>query len=189
MKMKRWIGIPAVAFLILLCGCKEEAGPDRTGEITLSSQLYGTESYYLNGFSYESGEMYRYPSQDDPLPDIINEGFPVIEGSVERSLPGFNTPARVNGFALVGEFPTWEDARFFYNGYSKVEEDLRYETVSDTVKLYQVWVQQTSAGKFAKMIIRDIQYFEPSMGAPYNEVILEYDYSPDGSPEFSCDCD
>lgn len=182
--MKGWIGIPAAAFLILLCGCNEEAGPDLAGEITLSSQLHGTESYYLYGFSFESGEMYRYPNQDDPIPDIINEGFPVTDGSVESSVPGFNTPARVNGFALVGEFSTWDDARFFYDGYSTVEEDLWYETVSDTVKLYQVWVQKTSAGKFAKMIIRDIQHFEAETGSPYNEVFLEYAYSPDGSTEF-----
>jgi hypothetical protein len=189
MKMKGWTGITAAAFLILLCGCKEEAGPDLAGEITLSSQLHGTESYYLYGFSFESGELVRYPSQEDPVPDIINEGFPVMEGSVESSVPGFNTPARVNGFALVGEFLTWDEAMDFYNAYSKVEEGLLYQTVSDTVRLYQVWVQQTPAGKYAKMIIREIRYLESETGTPYNEVTLEYAYSPDGSSGFSCGCD
>jgi hypothetical protein len=50
-------------------------------------------------------------------------------------------------------------------------------------------VQQTSAGKFAKMVIRNIQYLESETGEAYNEVSLEYTYSPEGSTEFDCGCD
>lgn len=187
-KMKEWIGIFALAFLVILAGCEKESGPVLGGTITLSSQLQGSESYYLYGFHYGNAEMYPYPQQGETLPDIINEAFPPPDGSDDPSQPGFNTPARVNGFALVGEFPSLDDANAFFRDYTAVEEGLIFETPSDTVKLYQVWLQQTSTGNYVKMVIRDIQYLEAESGEAYNEVILEYTYSPDGSAEFSCGC-
>ena len=185
MKVKGCIGIIAATCLLLIVGCEKESGPDLSGIITLSSQLNGTESYYLYGFSFEEGEMYRYPHQGDPLPDIINEGYLVIDGNEQTSLPGFNTPGQVNGFALEGEFSTWDDAYEFYNNYDKVEDGLNYETASDVVELYQVWIQLTAAGNYVKMVVKDIQLFESDTGAPYNEVSLEYTYAPGGSTEFS----
>ncbi len=184
MKMRIWIGTIAVAFLLLQVGCDENKDSDPGGIILLSSQLHGTDSYYLYGFSFENGEMYKYPHQGDALPDIINEGYLVIDGNDQISLPGFNTPGQVNGFALVGEFPSLDDANAFFRDYTAVEDGLQFETLSDTVKLYQVWVQQTSAGKFVKIVIRDIQYLETETGAPYNDVSLEYIYAADGSTEF-----
>ena len=189
MKVKRWTGIIAVVFPLLMGGCEKQTVPSPGGNITLSSQLLGTESYYLYGFSFEKGEMYRYPHQGDPLPDIINEAYLVIDGAEQISLPGFNTPGQINGFALVGEFQTLDDANAFFRDYSMVQEGLVFETLSDTVELYQVWVQQTAAGKFVKMVIRDIAQFESENGDPYNEVTLEYSYASDGSTEFSCGCD
>ncbi|MBE9517862.1 MAG: hypothetical protein IMY68_04800, partial [Bacteroidetes bacterium] len=134
MKAKGWISIVAATCLLLIVGCEKDAEPDLSGIITLSSQLHGTGPYYLYGFSFEEGEMYRYPHQDEPLPDIILEVFPVGEGDEQTILPGFNTPGLVNGFALVGEFSTWDDAYEFYNNYDKVEDGLHYETASDVVE-------------------------------------------------------
>jgi hypothetical protein len=190
MKIKGWTGIIAAAFLLVLVGCKKETNPTLGGQITLSSQLHGTESFYINGFLFEKAEMVRYHlTLHENLPDIINEGFPVINGSEELSEPGFNTPGRVNGFALVGEFSNLTDANAFFQDYTELEEGLEYQMVSDTVKLYQVWVQQTSAGNFVKMVIRDIAYLEAEAGQAYSEVSLEYTYSPGGSTEFDCGCD
>ncbi len=189
MKVKGWIGIIAVTCLLLIVGCKKDSEPDLSGTITLSSQLHGTatEGFYIYGYAFEQGEMYSYSylRAEEPLPDIINEGYPLIEDGKEISLPGFNTPGRVNGFALVGEFSTWENAYEFYNNYETVEEGLYYEIVSDIVELYQVWVQLTAAGDYVKMVVRDIQQSESATGDPYNEVSLEYTYAPDGSTEFS----
>jgi len=184
MKIKGWTGIAALAALIFLAGCEGNPGPDLEGEITLSSRLEGTESYYLYGYAFEDSEMYRYPGPTDPLPDIINEGFPVIDGTEESSKPGFNTPGRVNGFALVGEFSSLGEAEEFYGAYSKVEEGLNYSILSDTVKLFQVWVQQTSAGSYAKLLIKEIFHGEGGAGTPYNDVLLKFRYSNDGSAKF-----
>lgn len=176
-----------VVAMVLVFGqgaCDRLTGPDKTGEICLSSQLFGTESYYLFGYSYDDGELYKYPFQGDPVPDIINEGFLVIEGGEEVSLPGFNTPEFVNGFALAGEFESLEDARGFYENYREVENDLQFETVSDTVELFQVWVQKTADGNYVKLLVKEIQTYEPESGKMYNEVTLEFTYQPDGSTTF-----
>lgn len=190
MSVNGWTGMLAATFLLLLAGCEKETGTNVTGEITLSSQLHGSaaEGFYIYGYSFEPGEMYAYPRSGVPLPDIINEGYLVIEDGEEIALAGFNTPERVNGFALVGEFSNWEDANTFYQDYREVKGDLNYEILSDIIVPYQVWVQWTSSGKYVKMIIRDVLQFESDLGDPYTEVILEYTYAADGSMEFSCSC-
>lgn len=179
--------IVGIIFLTM-AGCKKEESPKLSGQITLSSQLMGTESYFLYGYAFESAVMYAYPHSTDPLPDIINEGYLVMDGEQLVSKPGFNTPGQVNGFALVGEFISLLEAEDFYDAYAEVEEDLYFETVSDIVELYQVWVQQTSSGKYVKMLVRDIQNLESAEGDKYNEVTLEYTYAQDGSTTFSCGC-
>lgn len=165
-------------------GCKGLLGPDKTGEIQLSSETFG-DTYYLFGFSYEDGEYYRFEYQGEPLPDIINEAYRVlVAGGGFTTMPGFNTPGQMNGFALLGEFGSLENARDFYEGYSRIEGGLQFETVSDTVKLYQVWAQQTEVGNYAKFLVKDIQNFEGETGALFNEVSLEYTYQPNGSTAF-----
>jgi hypothetical protein len=175
-----------VVLLVLMAtgGCEGLTGPKRTGKIQLSSQLFGTDTYYIFGYGYEQGEYYRYPFKGEPVPDIINEAFRVIEGGKVTLLPGFNTPGQMNGFALAREFGTLESARNFYNEYLKVEDGLQFETISDTVELYQVWIQQTVLGNYVKLLIQDIQTYEGEAGSIYNEITMEYTYQPDGSSTF-----
>ncbi len=150
----------------------------------MSSQLFGTTSYYLFGYTYADGELNKYPYAGSPLPDIINEGFLVIVDSKLTSVPGFNTPGQINGFARVGTFTTREEAREFYEGYREVESGLKFVTVSDTVKLHQVWVQQTSGGNYVKLLVKGITNVDDGSEKVYNEVVLEYVYQPDGSGTF-----
>ena len=166
-------------------GCDKQKGPEEKGEFLLSSESFGTTSYYLLGYHYEESEFFRYPSQGDLVPDIINEGYRVLgnEGTV-ISLPGFNTPSQMNGFALVGEFESLEGARSFYEAYKEVEDKLQFEVISDTVKLFQVWVQQTSSDKYVKLLVKDILDHEGNSGILFNDVLLEYTYQPDGSTTF-----
>ena len=95
----------------------------------------------------------------------------------------------MSGFAMVGSFSTLDEANTFFKDYEKVEEGLQFEMVSDTVELFQVWVQHTSDNQYVKMVIREITHEESESGGVYNEVTLEYIYSNDGSGSFSCGCD
>lgn len=174
-----------IGLLVILSGCKAILGPDRTGVINLSSELFGTETYYIFGFSYEKGTYYKYPFQGEPVPDIINEAIRVLEGGNVKLLPGFNTPGQMNGFALAGEFVSLEEANEFYQDYAEVETGLQFETISDTIELFQVWIQQTAIGNYAKLLVRDIQNFEGETGSQYNVVTMDYTYQPNGSVTFS----
>jgi hypothetical protein len=183
--MGRMIGSGVLMLLVLVtAGCEKQAGPDLHGEFKLSSQLFGVEDYYIYGYSYEESEMCRYPYAGDPVPDIINEGIRSIGGSGVVYLPGFNTPGQANGFALVGEFGSLEDATAFFEGYREVEDELQFEAVTDTVELYQVWIQLTSAGNYAKLLVTDIREFETEAGSIHNEVSLRFRYQSDGSASF-----
>ena len=174
-----------LALILTSAGCKMLFGPDKTGEFRLSSEKSGTEVYYLFGYSYEDSEFYRFPYEKDPYPDIINEGHRVLDGDETIELPGFNTPGQKNGFALVGEFANLDDARDFYNGYNTVEEGLQYSVVSDIVEAYQVWGQQTSAGNYVKLLVKEAASLEGEAGNKYSEVLLDYTYQPNGSRDFS----
>lgn len=174
-----WLLVP-----VLFSACSGPGGADLKGEMNLSSQLFGTENYYLFGFSYEEADLFKYPFGGETVPDIINEGFLVIDGSDLRALPGFATPEGINGFALAGSFESQEDARAFFNSYDQVEDGLQFVQISDTVRENQVWVQQSSLGNYAKLLIRKVSSFEVETGRPYSEVILDYVYQPDGSTTF-----
>ena len=174
-----------VVLILASAGCKMFRGPDRTGEFLLSSERFlGTVTYYQFGYSFEDNEFYRFPYEKDPLPDIINEGYRVLEGEGTIELPGFNIPGQKNGFALAGEFETLDDARSFYNGYLEVEEQLQFVTLSDTVEAFQVWVQKTSAGNYVKMLVKEVASLEGDQGNKYSEALMEYTYQPNGSTEF-----
>lgn len=183
--MRRRICTYALLGTILLAGaaCDKLFGPDKKGEITLSSETFG-DSYYLFGYSYERGDYYKFPFKGEPVPDIINEGYRELVGGKVVSLPGFNIPAQVNGFALVGEFESLEEARSFFDGYKKVEEGLQFVTVSDVVELYQVWVQKTQSGKYIKLLVTEVVSLTGENEVPFNEVELEFVYQPDGSGNF-----
>ena len=182
MRRRGWIVLAGI--MLMIAACDSNKGPDYSGEIQLSSQLFGAESYYLIGYSFEDSEYYKFPAAGEPIPEIINEGYLVIDGGKQRSLPGFNAPGQGHGFALVGEFPSHAEASAFYVAYGKVEEGLTFEMLSYTVRLHQVWVQQTGRGNYVKMIITAIQHVEVESGKPYTEVKLEYIYASDGSTVF-----
>ena len=184
MRRRKYSIVFITVLMVMVNGCELFRGPKQTGEIVLSSQMYGTDSYYLFGYSYEKEDYFRYPYQGEPVPDIINEGIRVLEGGVVKVLPGFNTPGLTNGFVLLETFQGLDQARNFYKAYTEVPDGLQYEIVSDTVELYQVWVQKTSMGKYVKLLIKDIQDYEGETGAKYNEVTMEYTYQPDGTKTF-----
>jgi len=170
--------------ILASAGCKMFRGPDKTGEFRLSSEKFLAESYYLFGYTYEDSEFYRYPFEKDPIPDIINEGFRVLQGEETIELPGFTTPGRTNGFVLVGEFDNLADARDFYKDYKTVDDGLQFTVESDIVEVHQVWVQKTSAGNYVKLLVKEAESLEGEEGNKYSEVLVEYAYQPDGSTEF-----
>lgn len=173
-----------MALILSGTSCKMLFGPDKKGEIRLSSEKFGTETYHLFGYSYEDSEFYRYPFEKDPTPDIINEGTRVIQGETTIELPSFNTPGQSNGFALVGEFSNLEDAKAFYKDYDRVEDGLQFAVETGIVEEFQVWIQMTSAGNYVKLLLKEAASLEGEGGDKYSEVRMDYTYQPNGSRDF-----
>lgn len=173
-----------LALILTSAGCKMLFGPDKTGEFRLSTEEFLADSYYVFGYSYEDSEFYRYRYEKDPLPDIINEGTRVLQGNETVKLSSFHTPGETNGFALVGEFENLDDAKDFYKDYKRVEEGLQLSVVSGIVEAYQVWVQQTSAGNYVKLLVKEVNSLEGDEGNKYSEAHLDYTYQPNGSRDF-----
>lgn len=172
------------ALVLLGTGCKMIFGPDKKGEIKLSSEKFGTETYHLLGYSYEDSEFYRFPYEKDPIPDIINEGTRVLQGETTIELPSLNTPGMTNGFALIGEFMSLEEARDFYKDYTRVEDGLQFAVETGIVEAYQVWIQMTSAGNYVKLLLKEVESLEGEGGDKFSEVLLDYTYQPNGSRDF-----
>jgi len=177
-----WILLVAA---LLLAGCEKEKEPELSGEFLLSSQRFGTESYYLLGFRYHDSQQYRFPNLGGgAVPDIINEAFLVISGDDLIAVPGFNTPGRINGFSLAGAFDSKEEAAEFYRTYTEVPGDAQFNILSDTVRENQVWIQKTAAGNYAKLLVTDVRFFETENVRINSEVTIEYTYQPDGTNSF-----
>jgi uncharacterized lipoprotein NlpE involved in copper resistance len=75
-RIKRVVWIAVIA--LVLMGCDNQKGPQQKGEFRLSSESFGTTSYYLLGYLFEDSEFYRFRYQGDKIPDIINEGYRVL---------------------------------------------------------------------------------------------------------------
>ena len=71
-----------------------------------------------------------------------------------------------------------KEARDFYDGYSKAVDGLQFETESYAIELHQVWVQQTAAGNYVKLLIKGIENYEGESGNKYNVVTMDYTYQP-----------
>lgn len=173
-----------LALVLISAGCKMLFGPDKKGEIRLSSEKFLADSYYLFGYSYEDSEFYRFPYEKDPTPDIINEGTRVLQGEETIELSSFNTPGQSNGFALLGEFLNLDDAKDFYKDYKQVEEGLQFAVGSTIVEAYQVWIQQTAAGNYVKLLVKEVSSLEGDEGNKYSEALMDYTYQPNGSRDF-----
>jgi len=173
-----------MVLVLTSAGCKMLFGPDKSGEFRLSSEKTLDEAFYLFGYSYEDSEFYRYPYDQDPTPDIINEGTRVLDGNEVIELVSFNTPGQSNGFALVGEFSNLDDAKDFFNDYTRVEDGLQFSVESSIVEANQVWVQMTSAGNYVKLLVKEANSLEGDADDKYSEALLKYTYQPNGSKDF-----
>lgn len=174
-----------LVLILTLAGCKMFTGPDKTGEFRLSSEKFlSGDDYYQFGYSYEDSEFYKFRYEKDPLPDIINEGTRVLDGEGTIELPSFTTPGEKNGFALVGEFTSMEEAKSFYNNYNQVDDQLQFVIQTDIIEPYQVWVQQTSEGNFVKFLVKEAESLVDEGDVKYSEALMEYTYQPNGSTEF-----
>jgi hypothetical protein len=174
--------------VLLFYSCEEEeTEPRDEGEVTLSSRILGSQTYYVMGFSFERDEKIPTTGSNGFMPDIVAEDIEVRDPvSGEWNTAGIVLrPATTNPNSFVLNFSSSnaETAQEWFDNYREVEfNDPFWRT--DTLRpepVYQVYTYRTIKDNYVKLLIRDVTL----IGSDYGEVVLQYRIQRDGSTSFS----
>jgi hypothetical protein len=162
---------------------KDNPDPSSTGEITLSSKTYGTQTYYLEGYSFENQEFYPRTTSGTEIDIYLNEllntkgelnGVQFTTSTIAESTPGYY---------LNAGFESLTEAEEYYNNYVEAfPYGPEYVTLTDTLKAFQVYTFKTWKLNYVKFFIKDIRVFKKGELADYYmEVDIKYFIQRDGT--------
>lgn len=177
--MKAYRYMPVMILLLLLTGCPSGPEPSHSGEITLSSELFGTVSWYVQGYRFETEEYLNYPGTGD-VPDLLLENLRRPDGQIVAT--GFSSPGNLHAFLLKGTYASPSEAGSAYDALLSADTLSAYSDISDTLRENQLWLFRTSEGRYAKILVEDITSAIGLSGSPHYEVLIRYRYQPDDSP-------
>lgn len=153
------------------------------GDVILSSEIIqeSENMYIVYGFSFEKGKNIPFYLTSSSPPDIIVTTRETIQGD---SITGaiLNSPNNDEAFYLNYVSSDYSDALAWFENYNEVTAT-NFIPMADTVKLFQVWTIHTTAGKYAKLLIKKVDII-PSSPKDYVEVTVDYEYQPDGTNIF-----
>jgi len=181
--MRRTILI--IIFLLFVFSCKkDETKLYPGGQITLSSQTFGTMVYYSMGYSFEK-EKYVQTLGSSEIIDI----YLVEANTISGTLTGvqFATkeiPESTYGFYLNGVFPTFEEAEDYYNNYTSAVAP-QFVVLTDTIRVNQVWTFRTYQKNYVKILVKDLRTIYTGQTADYIEVDIRYFIQRDGSADLT----
>ncbi len=170
-----------LAILIGICfSCEKKEDPKYSGEFILSSELLQSgQSYSYYGFSFEDGQVKVYPPGTSIQSDLAAIHL-IFNQDISVTLQNSNI---VDAFHKNGDFASTDAAEAFFNGYSEVTAQ-GFQPQAENVEVNQVWTVQTTAKKFAKIWIKDIQARTGSI-SDYVEITIKYQFQPDGTKIFA----
>lgn len=179
--MYHWI-LVILSFIIVASCDEDEETIKYQGEVILSSEkIQNGDIYIVYGFSFEKGEDVPYTLTGGSPPDIIVSNLTDVQNNITGAV--LNSPDNIEAFYLNMTGTSYTEAKDWFDSYQEVTAT-DFEALSDSVELYQVWTIQTTAGKFAKILIKQIDVFTDSPVQDYIELTVDYDYQPDGSRIF-----
>ena len=172
------------AILLLGESCeKKDENPRYSGEIILSSEiLVSGQDYVFYGFSFETGKISTYSLTSSTMPDLAAIHVE-LEDSVNVDLIGSED---LEAFYKNGIFTGAAEAEMYFNGYNEVIAT-DFQPIAYYIKENQVWTVQTAANCFAKIWIREISVKQGGQSM-YADIRMQYQYQPDGSRVFDCNC-
>jgi hypothetical protein len=152
------------------------------GETIFSSEkIQNGDIYIVYGFSFEKGENIPYTLISGSPPDIIVSNLTDVQNNITGAV--LNSPDNEEAFSLNKIDDNYAEAKEWFDSYSEVTVT-DFIPLVDSVELYQVWTIQTTAGKFAKILIKDIEIITNSSVQDYIEITVDYEYQPDGTRIF-----
>jgi hypothetical protein len=171
---------------IIAGSCNEDEDKvEYQGELILSSKKnQNGDIYIVYGYSFEQGKDVPYTLTGGSPPDIVVSNLTDVMNNITGAV--LNSPDNLEAFYLNLTGTSYTETKDWFDGYLEVSTT-NFEAISDSVELYQVWTVQTTAGKFAKLLIKKIAIIEDPPDAPddYIEITVDYEYQPDGSRTFS----
>lgn len=177
---------PVFSLLVFLASCssKSESPVVNEDTVTLSTEFFGNNVYYVYGYSFELGKevTVSFPATGQDA-DIVPLRSQQPDGSVigaQFSTMG-NNPY---GFNLKGSFSTLQEAADFYNSLTSVE-DTAWNNLTDMLAPFQVYVFKTYKNDYVKFMVTSVNIVDT--GTPtenYVEVEIKYIIQRDGSPLF-----
>jgi hypothetical protein len=172
--------------LIFIGSCKDDEETIKYKGVTVLSsekKIQSNDIYIVYGFSFEKGKSVPYTLTGGSPPDIIVSNLTDVKNKITGAV--LNSPDNIEAFYLNLTGTSYTEAKEWYDNYSEVTAT-DFKAISDSVELYQVWTVQTTAGKFAKLLIQKIDIIEALPPTPddYIEITVDYEYQPDGSRIF-----
>lgn len=179
--IKKYILAFFLIILVLPLSCKKSVDePPVAGNITVSSQLFGTTVYYPFGYSFERDEFVRILNMNEDV-DIV----PIYQSSNDQESLFFSLPNnKPYGFYLNGAFPSLFSAEIFFASYFNASAP-SYTSLTDTIKPNQVYTMRTSRNNWVKFLVKETRLINNTSGGnDYFEADLKYVIQRDGSPVF-----
>ena len=146
-----------------------------------SDRILEGSAYTIQGFSFEKGEVVLYnPESTKTIPDLFVLPLAASQGNVTGTF--FDSPNVYSSFVLVGSFSDAGEALYFFNNYMEAS-DTSFTELASPLQINQVWLFKTNSEKFAKLLIKDVQYYLKDI-TPFAEVKFKWVFQPDGSKQF-----
>ncbi|MGC9341378.1 MAG: hypothetical protein ACP5E3_01615 [Bacteroidales bacterium] len=180
--MYRYLFILTLGVFFLTACEKEDNTPDQKGEVTISSEIFGSTVYYVNGFSFEEEKYVPSLNPGGSVADVI----PVNELEVTGEVFGmaFSAgPGNTYGFYKNFESSNLQEAENFYASYSQVETGELSE-LTDTLEAGQVYTFKTYKENYVKFLIRDVRLMKQSALSDYVEADIVYNIQRNGTDVF-----
>ena len=180
----RKIGILLATMVLICTSCdKTDGDPKFSGEIILSSEiLQSGQDYAFYGFSFETGKISIYSLTGSATPDLALTHVE-LQDSVNIVITSSND---LDAFYKSGIFSNATEAEAYFNNYNEVIA-MDFQPLAKNIRKNQIWTVKTESKRFAKIWIKEITVKTGSL-SDYADVKVQYEYQPDGSRSFDCDC-
>ncbi len=180
-----WFKHGLILFLFLMisasCDDKEETVKYQ-GTIVLSSEkIQEGDIYIVYGYSFEKGKNVPFTLVGGSKPDIIVSNLTDVMNNIKGAV--LNSPDNEEAFYLNTTWTTYNEAKDWFDSYGEVTAT-NFKAISDSIELYQVWTIQTAAGKYAKLLIREINIVTGISSEDYIDITVDFEYQPDGTRIF-----
>lgn len=163
---------------IVAFACNKKDLNPYSGVDIIDNKLYGTQSYYALGFSFELGK--KTSTLEVPAPDITIHVSTDVGGNITGKY--INSPNLIESFALAGSFNSITEADDFFNSLTEVGNRI-WSLNAQNVEENDVWLFKTSEGNYVKFRIVEL-ITDNAVNPPFVQMKFEWRLQPDGSTTF-----